>query len=119
MKTLTVGGTFTAHDKAFDNTTAATINANSLALVGKVGADVVTLTPTLVFSDAAVGAGKTVSLTGSSIGGAAAGNYTLSLAGAPTTTASITTATLTITGTFTAHDKIYDGGPRPRSTRTA
>ena len=63
-KTLTVGGTFTAHDKAFDNTTAATINTNSLTLVGKVGADVVTLTPTLVFSDAAVGAGKTVSVTG-------------------------------------------------------
>ena len=67
---MTVAGTFTAHDKAFDNTTAATINTNSLTLVGKVGADVVTLTPTLVFSDAAVGAGKTVSLTGSSIGGA-------------------------------------------------
>ena len=108
-KTLTVGGTFTAHDKAFDNTTAATINVNSLTLVGKVGADVVTLTPTLVFSDAAVGVGKTVNLTGSSIGGAAAGNYTLSLAGAPTTTASITTATLTITGTFTANGKTYDG----------
>ena len=108
-KTLTVGGSFTANDKPFDNTTAATINANSLTLVGKVGADVVTLTPTLVFSDAAVGVGKTVSLTGSSIAGAAAGNYTLSTAGAPTTTASITTKTLTITGTFTANGKTYDG----------
>ena len=108
-KTLTVGGTFTANNKAFDNTTAATINTNSLTLVGKVGADVVTLTPTLVFSDAAVGAGKTVSLTGSSIGGADASNYALSLAGAPTTTATITSAGVTITGTFTANGKTYDG----------
>src|ERR1019366_4064172 len=108
-KTLTIGGSFTAHDKPFDNTTAASINANGLTLVGKVGADVVTLTPALVFSDAAVGAGKTVSLTGSTIGGADASNYTLSLAGAPTTTAAITTATLTITGTFTASNKTYDG----------
>jgi len=109
VKSLTIGGSFTANDKAFDNTTTATINANSLTLVGKVGADVVTLSPVLVFDDAAVGAGKTVGLTGSSIGGADVANYVLSLAGAPTTTASITTKTLTISGTFTANDKTYDG----------
>jgi len=55
-----------------------------------------------------VGQGKTVSLTGSSISGSDASNYTLSLLGAPTTTATITELGLTVTG-VTADSKAYDG----------
>src|ERR1019366_4961278 len=106
--TLTITGTFTASNKTYDGATSATINANSLTLSGVVGGDVVTLSPTLVFADALVAAGKTVSLTGSTLGGADAVKYTLSLAGAPTTTATITAKTLTVGGSFTAHDKSFD-----------
>ena len=61
------------------------------------GGDVVTLNKAAVFADKNVGTGKTVDLTGSTLSGAGAGNYALSLTGAPTTTADITAASLTIT----------------------
>jgi hypothetical protein len=53
--------------------------------------------------------GKVVSLTGSTLGGAQAEKYLLSLAGAPTTTNDITGNGLTIGGTFTASPWGYDG----------
>ena len=52
-----------------------------------------------------MGAGKTVTLTGATLTGSAAGNYSLTSVG--TTTAAITA--LGITGSFTAADKVYDG----------
>ena len=57
------------------------------------------------FDDKNVGTGKTVTVSGLSLTGADAGNYVLT---APTTTANITAATLTVTG-ITASDKVYDG----------
>ena len=60
---------------------------------------------TASFANATVGAGKTVTLTGATLTGSAAGNYNLTSVG--TTTASITA--LGITGSFTAADKVYDG----------
>ena len=62
---------------------------------------------TASFGNANVGAGKTVTLTGATLTGSAAGNYNLSSVG--TTTAAITA--LGITGSFTAADKVYDGNP--------
>ena len=89
-KELTVGGSFTANNKIYDGNTTATINNNSLTLIGVVGAETVTLTPILVFSDKEVGTGKTVSITTDSLlGGGGAGNYNLSLIGAPTSIADI------------------------------
>lgn len=106
-KTLTVAG-LTAADKAYDGTTAATLNTGSAALVGVVGGDTVTLSTgsaTGTFSSAVVGTGKTVTVAGLALSGADASNYALVQ---PTTTANITQRTLTVAG-ITADEKVYDG----------
>jgi hypothetical protein len=66
------------------------------------------LNASAVFADSDKGIGKIVSLTNSLLEGINAGNYSLSFAGAPTTTASISTKELTISGGFTALNKVYD-----------
>ena len=111
-KSLTIGGSFTASNKGYDGTTSATIATNSLTLVGVVSPDVVTLaTTTATFATATVANGKTVSLSAATLGGAGGGNYSVSVSGAPTTTANITSAggTVTIGGSFTATHKVYSG----------
>jgi hypothetical protein len=114
-KALTLAGTFTVADRAFDGTTAAPLATNTLTLAGVVGADAVTLGPvTAAFATPTAGTGKTVTLTAAPLAGADAGNYTVSLAGAPTATASITaapvaTTTVTLAGQLAADDKVYDG----------
>ncbi|HTL54065.1 MAG TPA: YDG domain-containing protein, partial [Candidatus Limnocylindrales bacterium] len=88
-KALTVTG-ITANDKVYDGNTTATLNTVSAALVGKVGADDVTLNTASAsgdFSDANVGTGKTVQVSGLTLGGTDMGNYALTQ---PTLTASIT-----------------------------
>ena len=105
---LAVGGSFTAHDKVYDGGVGAAVDDNSLTLVTPVAGDDVSLNAVAVFGDKTVGADKTVSLTGSSLGGVDAANYTLSLVGAPTTTADITARELTVTGAV-ADEKVYDG----------
>ncbi len=90
-KGLTVTG-ITANDKIYDGTTTATLNTSSASLVGVVGGNNVTLNTsgaTGTFSDPAIGTGKTVTITGLTISGTDAANYTLTQ---PTTTASITAA---------------------------
>ncbi len=83
----TVTPQITAEDKVYDGTTAATILTRTLT--GVVGTDDVTLTGgTATFADAAMGIGKTVTVTGLSLGGTESGNYVLSSTSA-TTTASI------------------------------
>ena len=87
---LTVGGTFTVQDKTYDGTVNAVLGGSSLTLVTPVAGDDVTLVAVAVFDSAAVGAGKEVRLSGASaLSGSAAGNHTLSLAGAPTAKGSI------------------------------
>ncbi|NVO11079.1 MAG: T9SS type A sorting domain-containing protein [Bacteroidales bacterium] len=112
-KELTIGGSFTAKNKVYDGTTDATIDQNNLTLITKISGDDVTLNPTAFFADKNVivtkTSGKTVNLTGSSLLGTDIANYTLSMVGAPTTTANITAKELTIGGSFTAEDKVYDG----------
>lgn len=105
-KALTVSGV-TANNKVYDTNTTATLNTASAALVGVVGADVVTLDGIAVgvFADENVGTGKTVTVSGLTLGGADVGNYTLTQ---PTASANITTATLTVSG-VTADNKVYDG----------
>ena len=99
-----ITGNFTASSKVYDATTAATVLTRTLS--GVVGADDVSLTGgTASFADKNVGSGKTVTLFGAALSGAAAGNYTLSSVG--TTTANITAKA--VTGSFTANSKIYDG----------
>ena len=60
---------------------------------------------TATFANKNVGTGKTVTLTGAVLAGADAGNYSLS--SVATTTANITAKS--ITGSFTAANKVYDG----------
>ena len=92
QKLLTV--TVVANNKVYDGTTTATLASTSLS--GVVGTDVVSLVGgSAAFADKNVGNGKTVTVTGLTLGGSGAGNYTL----APPTgvTASIKPVALTIT----------------------
>jgi hypothetical protein len=103
---LTVTG-ITADDKPYDGNTTATLNTGSAVLVDVVGSDDVTLnvgSAAGTFASANVGT-WTVTISGLTLGGADAGNYTLTQ---PSTTASITGATLTVDG-ITAQNKVYDG----------
>jgi hypothetical protein len=93
---LSVSG-ITANDKVYDSTTGAVLNTNTAVLVGVVSGDSVALDFTFAagyFADGNVGTDKTVQISGLDIGGGSASNYTLN---APTTTASITPASLTVT----------------------
>ena len=86
---LTVTG-ITANDKVYDGTTTATLNTSGATLVGVISPDVVTLNTsgaTGTFADKEIGTAKTVTITGLTISGTDAGNYTLTQ---PTTRASIT-----------------------------
>ncbi|MEI6601300.1 MAG: YDG domain-containing protein, partial [Comamonadaceae bacterium] len=73
---LTVGG-LSASNKVYDATTTATLTGT--ATVTALGSDVLTLGGTAAgaFADKNVGTGKTVTVTGKTLGGADAGNYTL------------------------------------------
>ena len=95
-----------AQDKTYDGTTNATL-VGAPALSGALAGDDVSLagTPTGAFADKTVETGKTVNVTGLSLSGAAAGNYTLT---PPALSADITAAALTATG-ITADNKTYDG----------
>ena len=84
----TVTGTFTAANKVFDTTTAATITGRSLS--GVVSGDDVSLTGgTATFNSPAVGNGKTVTGVGFTLSGADTPNYSLA-SSTLTTTANIT-----------------------------
>src|SRR5215204_3719054 len=107
--TLTVNkkaitGSFTAANKEYDGNDVAQVLTRSLS--GQVSGDDVSLTGgTAHFSDKNVANGKTVTLTGASLGGTDKDNYTLGSVN--TTTANITAKSLT--GSFTAANKEYDG----------
>src|SRR6185436_15964948 len=101
---LTITGSITASGKVYDGTTAATIATRTLS--GVLGADNVSLSGgTAIFADKNVGTSKTVTATGLSLSGTAAGNYQLASTSAATT-ADITPATLI--GNVTASNKTYD-----------
>ena len=103
---LTVSG-ITAENKVYDASTAATLNTTSAALVGVFSGDTVNLNTggaTGTFASDNVGNGITVTVSGLTISGAQAGDYTLTQ---PTTTANITPAGLTVSG-ITAENQVYD-----------
>ena len=84
-KSLT--GSFTAANKFYDGTTAATITGRSLS--GAIAGDDVSLSGgSATFSDKQVANGKTVTATGFVLAGSAAGNYSLA-SSTLTTTADI------------------------------
>ena len=93
-KPVTITG-LTAANKVYDGTTTATATGTA-TVDGKVGEDDVTVTAgTAAFANANVGEDKTVTFSGYSLTGAAAGNYTLSAQ--PTATANITAKPVTVT----------------------
>src|SRR6266496_2372710 len=95
-------GSFTASDKVFDNTTAATVLTRSLS--GVVPGDSVTLTGgTATFNTAAVGTGKTVTLTGATLTGTDAYKYEL-------TSVNTTTADIVASSNWSIEPKIAGGG---------
>lgn len=105
-KALTVSG-LTGSNKEYDGNTTATLSGTG-TLVGVVGVDVVSLSgaPSATFVNATVGNIKPITVSGYTISGAQAGNYTLTQ---PTgITADITPKALTVTGA-TAQDKVYNG----------
>jgi|GEM_PF-2482868 len=104
VSTKSLTGTFTANDKTYDGTTSSTVATR--AVTGTVGSDVVNHTGgTATFANATVGNGKTVTLAGATLTGAAASNY--SLGSVATTTANITQATPTVSVAPTASAITY------------
>ena len=104
---LTVSG-IVASNKIYDATTVAPLNFSAAKLATIFAGDAVTLNPTNargVFAGKTVGSGKTVTISGLTLGGTNSGNYTLTLP--VTTTASITARPLAITAKGV--NKIYDG----------
>jgi hypothetical protein len=94
--------TATGTNKVYDATTAAVVTLSD----DRVAGDVFTVTYTsATFTDKNVGTGKTISVTGISLSGADAGNYTFS----PTATATANVTAAQATGSFTANDKVYNG----------
>ncbi len=103
---LTVSG-ITAANKVYNASTTAALNTSSATLVGVISGDTVNLNTsgaTGTFASKNVGNGITVTVAGLTIGGAQAGDYTLTQ---PATTANITPAPLTITAV--TNTKVYDG----------
>ena len=94
----------TADSKVYDGTQAAVLSGT--AAVEPFGTDSVTVegTGTGLFASKNVGTDEAVTVSGYTLSGSAAGNYTLV---EPTLTASITPASLAITG-LTADSKVYD-----------
>lgn len=117
-KILTITG-LTGVNKTYDGNTTATTTGTA-ALSGVFAGDIanVTLggTPVLNFSNALVGNGKAITVTGYTITGSASGNYTLKQ---PTgLTANIIAKTLTITG-LTGVNRVYTGNTTATTTGTA
>jgi subtilase family serine protease len=101
---LSISGSITANSKAYDGTTSATIATRSL--IGVLGADAVTLAGgSATFNAKDVATANLVTATGLNLGGAQAADYSLSNS---TETASATITPLSITGSVTAANRIYD-----------
>jgi hypothetical protein len=99
-KALTIAAT--GQDKVYDGTTTATVILGD----NRVAGDALTTSyASAAFPDKNVGAGKSVSVWGITLGGADAGNYTFNTT--TTTSANITARGLTVTAT--ALNKVYDG----------
>ena len=105
-KALTITG-IAAVSKIYNGNTTTSLTGTA-SVVGIVGTDNITLsgTPTATFATAAVGNTKAVTVSGYSVTGTAASNYTLTQ---PTgLSANITVKELTIAGAV-ANDKVYNG----------
>jgi len=108
---VTISSGITASNKAYDGTTVATISSNNVTLNGVLPTD--TDNVTLVTNDyvanfvsAGVGSNITVAVSGLTLAGSAAANYTLT---PPSLHASISSAPVTVASGLMANNKTYDG----------
>ncbi|WP_332701469.1 beta strand repeat-containing protein [Devosia sp.] len=98
-----------ANDKTYDGTTAADLDLTEARFNGRVSGDTLEVASAIgAFADRNAGAGRMVSISGLTLGGADAGNYTLANATAATT-ADITKAVISAITGITAFSKVYDG----------
>ena len=109
--TVTVASGLTANSKIYDGTTAATISSNNVTLSGVIAHDTGSVTMTTngyagVFAAKNANTSVTVTVSGLSLAGSAAGNYTLTQ---PTLAANISAKALTMSGLSVPGSKIYDG----------
>ncbi|MBI2772711.1 MAG: filamentous hemagglutinin N-terminal domain-containing protein [Burkholderiales bacterium] len=93
--------TATGQNRTYDGTTAATVTLAD----NRVAGDVLTLGASASFADKNVATGKAVSVTGITLGGTDAGNYTFNTTAS--TAADITARTLAVSAT--AANRVYDG----------
>nr|MCR5399895.1 InlB B-repeat-containing protein [Lachnospiraceae bacterium] len=101
----------TASDKTYDATDRATLDYTGARFDTLISGDTLTVTASGAFSNVNAGPDRTVNISGLTLGGASADNYTLALTGQQTTTtANISrksiTPNVTVTGTYT-----YNGSP--------
>jgi trimeric autotransporter adhesin len=98
----------TAAGKTYDGSAAAVVDLSGAVFSGLLAGDTLSVSGTGTFADRNAGAGKTVTVTGLTLGGADAGNYRL--AGTTvTTTADISQAVISSISGIVARDKIFDG----------
>ncbi len=109
---VTITSGLSANNKPYDGTTTATISSNNVVLSGVLAGDVAhvrisTNGYTANFASAAAGNGIAVTVSGLTLTGTAAGNYTLTQPSG--LTANITKLGVTITSGLSANNKPYDG----------
>ncbi len=109
---MTITSGITANNKPYDGTTTATISSNAVVLAGILPADTGNVSLgtngyVANFASAAAGNGIGVTVSGLTLTGTAAGNYSLTQPAG--LTANITKVGVTITSGITANNKPYDG----------
>ena len=109
-KSVTIDGVTVEPSKTYDGTTDATIVTGGTLSANFDGNDLRIVQGAAAYNDKNVGTGKTVSFSGFSLEGDAAGNYTLASQPAGTT-ADITVRTVTVEDLH-IQDKLYDGTDR-------
>ena len=106
-KAVTITGSTVEATKVYDGTTAAKITNSGTLSDNYDGEKLTIVTGTAAYADKNVGIGKTVTFTGFTLGGSAAGNYALT-AQPEAVTADITAKAVTIDN-LRIKDKLYDG----------
>lgn len=109
QKALTVTG-LAGLTRTYDGTTAVTIDQSFAGLNGVVMGDDVSLATALgAYADKNAGNGKVITITGLTLGGAAAGNYSVSVTPG-TVTGDVEKALISAVSGLSAQSKVYDGG---------
>ncbi len=111
-KPLSLTAGITAASKVYDGLTTATLSYSTPTYSGLVSGDSVSFSATGSFANKNVGTSKTVTISGASLSGTDASNYTFTNS-QTSTTADITSRVLAVTAEINSADKVYD------TTRTA